>query len=189
MEFIVIDGLDGSGKDTQVKLLSDSYKKAGKKVKVCLHPSSETFFGKKAKKALLKEGKLNHIKATVFFGLDVIKSINRYYYFSRDADILIFSRYIMSVVYLPNVINVIIYKIVSFLLPTSSYMFFLDVTPEESLKRIGSRGEDVEMFENKKELEKARNKSKNVLYEWIVINADNSIEKVHEEIKDNCPYL
>ena len=89
----------------------------------------------------------------------------------------------MAVVYLPNVINVIIYKIVSFILPTSNYMFFLDVTPEESLKRIDSRSEDTEMFENIEELKKARNKSKKVIYEWNVINADDSIASVNNEIK------
>ncbi len=89
----------------------------------------------------------------------------------------------MAVVYLPNVINVIIYKIVSFILSTSNYMFFLDVTPEKSLKKIDSRSEDTEMFENIEELKKARNKSKKVIYEWNVINADDSIASVNNEIK------
>lgn len=30
-KFIVIDGLDGAGKDTQVKLLAEMYEKQGKK--------------------------------------------------------------------------------------------------------------------------------------------------------------
>ena len=87
-------------------------------------------------------------------------------------------------VYLPNVINVIIYKIVSFILPTSDYMFFLDVSPEESLKRIAARSEDVEMFENIDELRKARIKSKKVIYEWNVINADDSINNVNSKIME-----
>jgi dTMP kinase len=90
----------------------------------------------------------------------------------------------MSVVYLPNVINIIIYKFVSFVLPTSDYMFFLDVSPEESLKRIDNRSEETEMFENMEELEKARIKSKKVTYDWNIINADNSIAKVNDEIKE-----
>lgn len=31
-KFIVIDGLDGAGKDTQVKLLAEMYEKQGKNV-------------------------------------------------------------------------------------------------------------------------------------------------------------
>ena len=81
-------------------------------------------------------------------------------------------------------INIIIYKFVSFVLPTSEYMFFLDVSPEESLKRIDNRSEETEMFENMEELEKARIKSKKVTYDWNIINADNSIAKVNDEIKE-----
>ena len=90
----------------------------------------------------------------------------------------------MAVVYLPNIINVIIYKIVSFILPTSKYMFFLDVSPEESLKRLDKRDGDTEMFENMDELKKARSKSKKVIYEWNVINADDSIANVNSKIKE-----
>lgn len=186
MKFIVIDGLDGSGKDTQVSLLADMYKKEGKNVVVRSHPSKDNCFGRKSKEALLKTGKLNHIKATVFFGLDVIRSVIKYYYGSNDIDVLIFSRYIMAVVYLPNVINIIIYKIVAFILPTPKSMFFLDVSPEESLKRIHSRSEDLEMFESYDELQKARDKSKKVSKDWWVIPADSSINEISNKIKNKC---
>lgn len=63
-------------------------------------------------------------------------------------------------------------------------MFFLDVSPEESLKRIDNRSEDTEMFENMEELKKARFKSKKVTYEWNIINADNSVAEVNNEIKE-----
>lgn len=168
-KFIVIDGLDGSGKDTQVKLLAEMYEKQGKNVVVRSHPSMDNKYGIKSKEALLKTGKINHLKATVYFGLDAIRSIRKYYN-NDNIDVLIFSRYI--------------YKFVSFVLPTSDYMFFLDVSPEESLKRIDNRSEETEMFENMEELEKARIKSKKVTYDWNIIDADNSIAKVNDEIKE-----
>ena len=182
-KFIVIDGLDGAGKDTQVKLLAEMYEKHGKNVVVRSHPSMDNKYGIKSKETLLKTGKINHLKATVYFGLDAIRSIRKYYN-NDNIDVLIFSRYIMFVVYLPNVINIIIYKFVSFVLQTSDYMFFLDVSPEESLKRIDNRSEETEMFENMEELEKARIKSKKVTYDWNIIDADNSIAKVNNEIKE-----
>ncbi len=183
VKFIVIDGLDGAGKDTQVELLADMYKKQGKNVVVRSHPCKDNKYGVKSKEALLKTGKVNHLKATIYFGLDAIRSVRKYYH-NDNIDVLIFSRYIMAVVYLPNIINVIIYKIVSFILPTSDYMFFLDVSPEESLKRLDKRNEDTEMFENMDELKKARTKSKKVIYEWNVINADDSVANVNSKIKE-----
>ena len=185
MKFIVIDGLDGSGKDTQIELLGDFYKNQGKNVVVRSHPCDDNRFGRKSKKALLKEGKLNNIIATVYFGLDAIRSVRKYSH-DDSIDVLIFSRYILAVMYLPNVINVIVYKIVCFVLPTSDCMFFLDVSPEESLRRINSRDEDVEMFENIESLSEAREKSRKFVYNWNVVDGDESIEAINGVIISKC---
>lgn len=185
MKFIVIDGLDGSGKDTQVQLIADAFKKEGKNVVVRSHPNSDNHYGQKSKESLMKNGKINHLKATVYFALDVIRSIVKFYK-KDNIDVLIFSRYILAVVYLPNVINIIIYKLVAFILPTSKYMFFLDASPQVLLNRINKRGEDKEMFENLEELEKAREKSKKVLDEWNIISAEKSVTQINNEIKNKC---
>ena len=184
-KFIVIDGLDGCGKDTQVNLLVDEYEKMGREVTVRSHPCCDNKFGKKSKQALLKTGKINHLKATIYFGLDALRSVHMYYY-NKDTDVLIFSRYTMAVAYLPNVVNVIVYKIVSFALPKLDCMFFLDVTPEESLRRIQSRNEEEEMFENIDDLRKARSKTSKVTYEWNVIPADGPAEAINGKILTKC---
>ena len=88
--------------------------------------------------------------------------------------------------YLPNGINTIIYKIVAFILPTSDYMFFLDVTPEESLRRIGYRDEETEMFENIDSLRENREKSQKFTYNWNVVSADDSPEVISKKIIDKC---
>ena len=72
-KFIVIDGLDGSGKDTQVNLIAEAYQKKGRDVTIRSHPCNDNKFGRKSKAALLKTGKLNHIKATIYFGLDAVR--------------------------------------------------------------------------------------------------------------------
>ena len=184
-KFIVIDGLDGCGKDTQVNLLADVYKKQGKNVVIRSHPCNDNKYGQKSKQALLKEGKYYHLKATVFFGLDAIRSVIKY---SHDdtIDVLIFSRYILAVMYLPNVVNTIVYKIVAFILPTSDYMFFLDITPEESLRRINARNENKEMFENIDSLRKNRLKSQKFTQNWHVISADDSPEIISQKIIEKC---
>ena len=48
-KFIVIDGLDGAGKDTQVKLLAEMYEKQGKNVVVRSHPCKDNKYGIKSK--------------------------------------------------------------------------------------------------------------------------------------------
>lgn len=184
-KFIVIDGLDGSGKDTQVNLLAEAYRKKGREVTVRSHPCNDNKFGRKSKEALLKEGKINHIKATIYFGLDAVRSVHIYCY-RRDVDVLIFSRYILAVMYLPNVVNTIVYKIVAFVLPTSDCMFFLDITPEESLRRIGTRDEQTEMFENIDSLRQNRERSRKFTYNWNVVSGDDSPEAISEKIIAKC---
>ena len=184
-KFIVIDGLDGSGKDTQIELLADEYRKQGKNVVVRSHPCDDNKFGIKSRQALLKTGKINHIKATLYFGLDAIRSVRKYY--SDDSiDVLIFSRYILAVMYLPNGLNMVVYKIVAFILPTSDCMFFLDVSPEESLRRLSKREGETEMFENEEALIKARNKSKKFTYNWNVIPGDDPAEVISQKIIKKC---
>ena len=184
-KFIVIDGLDGSGKDTQVNLLAKAYSEMGRSVTVRSHPCNDNKFGRKSKQALLKTGKWNHIKATIYFGLDAVRSVHMYCY-NRDTDVVIFSRYILAVMYLPNVVNTIVYKIVAFILPTSDCMFFLDITPEESLRRIGSRHEQTEMFENIDSLRENRQRSTKFTYNWNVVSADDAPEVISQKIVEKC---
>ncbi|WP_407415348.1 thymidylate kinase [Methanobrevibacter sp.] len=184
-KFIVIDGLDGSGKDTQVRLLAEMYEKQGRSVTVRSHPCCDNKFGRKSKQALLKTGKVNKIKATVYFGLDAIRSVVKYTHDDK-VDVLIFSRYILAVMYLPDVINTIVYKIVVFVLPTSDCMFFLDVSPEESLRRMDSRGEETEIFENIDSLRENRLKSQKFTYNWNVIPGDDAAEVISEKIITKC---
>ena len=184
-KFIVFDGLDGCGKDTQVNLIAEMYEQQGRKVDIRSHPCSDNKFGRKSKQALLKTGKFNHLKATLYYGLDALRSVHMYYY-NKDTDVLIFSRYTMAVAYLPDVVNVIVYKIVSNVLPKSDCMFFLDVSPEESLRRIQSRNEEEEMFENIDDLRKVRSKTKIATYEWNIIPADDAPEVISEKIIAKC---
>lgn len=184
-KFIVFDGLDGCGKDTQVNLIAEMYEQQGRKVDIRSHPCSDNKFGRKSKQALLKTGKFNHLKATLYYGLDALRSVHMYYY-NKDTDVLIFSRYTMAVAYLPDIVNVIVYKIVSFVLPKSDCMFFLDVSPEESLRRIQSRNEEEEMFENIDDLRKVRSKTKIATYEWNIIPADDAPEVISQKVRDIC---
>ena len=95
MKFIAIDGLDGSGKDTQIDLLANYYRNQGKNVVVRSHPCDDNRYGRKSRQALLGAGKIDRIKATVYFGLDAIRSVRKYSH-DDSIDVLIFSRYAVS---------------------------------------------------------------------------------------------
>jgi dTMP kinase len=178
MRYIIIDGLDGSGKDTQANLIREKYISNGERVVLRTHPSDDNAYGIKAKKALLGNGKINHIQASVYYALDVIRSVRLY---RKKGDTVIMVRYLMGVAYLPFPIAKLLYAFFSFVLPTSNYMFFLDVEPEELLKRLLKRNEH-EMFENLNDLVKVRGKALELAKTWHIINTGNSIEQTELEI-------
>ncbi|MFP4000441.1 MAG: thymidylate kinase [Thermoplasmata archaeon] len=182
MRFIVIDGLDAAGKDTQAHLLKKKYSDVGEDVILRSHPSSDNFFGKKAERALMGRGDFSRLLATVYFTLDVINSLLKV---DDRAETVIFVRYLCSVAYLPDPLVSRAYRFFSRVLPTSSYMFFLDVDPDEAIERINKR-DDRQIFENKKDLEKARRRALSVVDEWHVIDASSSVREVQ---RDFCKIL
>ncbi|KYC53284.1 MAG: thymidylate kinase [Candidatus Methanofastidiosum methylothiophilum] len=179
MRLIIIDGLDGAGKDTHANLIQERYLKKGDSVILRSHPEDDNPLGIKAKNSLLGEGKLNYIKASIYYALDVIRSIRLYH---DKSDTLIVVRYLMGVAYLPLPLAKIFYKFFSTILPTSEYMFFLDVDPDESLKRISKRNEK-EMFENLNDLVKVREKALKLAKNWNIINTCQSINEVQKQIE------
>ncbi|MDP3066876.1 MAG: AAA family ATPase [Methanobacteriaceae archaeon] len=178
MRFIIVDGLDGSGKSTHAELIREKYLKKGERVILREHPSNDNPYGLKAKKALLDRGKLNKINAALYYALDVIRSVRMYH---GKEENLIVVRYLMGVTYLPLPLAKLLYKIFAKILPTSPYMFFLDVKPEEALKRLSKRNER-EMFENLEDLKKIRDKALQLVKGWHVINTSGTIEDVQRNI-------
>ena len=68
MRLIIVDGLDGVGKDTHAELIKDRYEKHRESVVIRSHPESDNFFGRKAKKALLGKDNYNKVKAWRYWG-------------------------------------------------------------------------------------------------------------------------
>ncbi len=179
MRLIVIDGLDAAGKDTHAHLIKERYSNNGEKVVLRSHPCSDSLFGTKAEEALKGEGKYNRVKATFYFTLDVINSFLRV---DKSIDTLIFVRYLCSVAYLPEPLVSKSYKLLSALFPTSPFMFFLDVEPEEALKRLNDR-KNRQIFENEEDLKKIRKRALSIVDEWHVIDTSKSIKEAQAEIK------
>ncbi|HOI72377.1 MAG TPA: thymidylate kinase [Methanobacterium sp.] len=179
MRFIVIDGMDGAGKDTHALMLKKKCRDCGQTVILRSHPESDNIYGRKAKDALLGKGKFNKITASVFYAIDVIRSV---YLYHGKADNVIFVRYLFGVAYLPYPLAKLLYKFFSLFLPTSDYMFFLDLKPDKALKRISKR-DDQEIFENLDDLMKVREKIKKLSSGWKVINTKGSIDDVQEEME------
>ncbi len=182
MKLIIVDGLDGVGKDTQARFIKKRYEKLGKKVIIRSHPESDNFFGRKAKKALLGKGKINKLKASFFYMIDVLLSIKKYYR-KKNYDTLIMVRYLVGTAYLPKRFAEIAYNFFENFVPTSEYMFFLDASPEILLKRVANRKEK-EMFETLEEFENVRKKALHLVRHWNIIDISGSIDNSYSKIEN-----
>ncbi len=182
MVLIVIDGLDASGKSTQATSLCELLSNNTRTVLLRIHPSDDNFFGVRAKRFLNKRGKSAHFASAFFYMLDVVRSILLYSW--QKYNYTIFVRYLMGTAYLPSPLDRISYQFFASVVPTSNLMFFLDVPPEEAVRRIKLTRIRLEMFENLNELKKIRKKALSLarLDNWQIIDAGKTVEEVENEI-------
>ncbi len=99
--FIVIDGIDGSGKKTQVDLLIKKIRKNGLKVKTIDFPQYENnFFGKFIGECLVGQygdfAKLDSRIASVLYAADRFESSSKIKKWLREGNIVIADRYVSS---------------------------------------------------------------------------------------------
>ncbi|MDD3145143.1 MAG: deoxynucleoside kinase [Candidatus Gracilibacteria bacterium] len=213
--FVVIDGLDGSGKGTQVKLLEENLKKLGKKVKVLDYPrygEKSSFFVEK----YLNGGYGKNVsakQASIFYALDRYDDSFNLRADFETYDFIISNRYVSA-----NMIHQT-GKIVDeierdeflewledlefsiFNIPKPDKVIFLNVTPETSQKLVLKKsdreylkdGKKMDLHEeDKNHLTNAYNAAIQVVkkYNWTKIDCEfegnmRSIEEINSEILKN----
>jgi dTMP kinase len=183
LTFIILDGLDGSGKSTQAQFILKFLEEGGKTVCLRVHPEKDNLFGVKARQFLYSKGKSAHFAAALFYMIDVIRSIILFSW--RKVDYVIFVRYLMGTAYLPAPLHKIAYHFFAFVVPKSEIMIFLDVSPEEAAFRIARSRGGREMFEDFDALSKVRSKALSLasLGKWIIINSNKPAIEVAAAIK------
>lgn len=183
LTFIVIDGLDGSGKSTQAQFILNLLEGRGKTVCLRIHPEQDNVFGVKARQFLYSRGKSAHFASALFYMIDVIRSILLYSW--RKFDYVIFVRYLMGTAYLPEPWHKIAYDFFAIVVPKSELMLFLDVSPEEATSRITRFRSEREMFEDIDALRKVRAKALSLAFfgKWIIVNSNKPVSEVAETVK------
>lgn len=176
--------MDGSGKSTQAELLCEYLESQGMSYIMRAHPSDDNYFGRKGREYLLKEGSYARIMASVFYMLDVIRSVIKYRWARKDY--IIFVRYLMGTAYLPSPMHRTAYSLFKFLMPLGDHMFFIDVTPEEAHKRIEENRTEKEMFESFEKLQKVRGKVLELAQrkEWVILDGDQELDEIQSEIRN-----
>jgi len=171
MRWIVVDGIDGSGKNTHAMTIKDYYERKGESVLILTHPS-DRWAGRMTRRALRREGKIMQLLAGVFFVLDVLCSLSRRRIW-RNYDTVVMVRYLLATAYLPGRFAHFAYEFFRKLLPVPSRLLLVDTEPAIALERIRSRNQEMEIFETPSRLEEVRRRMLSIAGDgWRVL--DNS---------------
>ena len=161
--FIAFEGIDGSGKSTQVKILSQKLELEGHKVYTTFEPTDSPI-GSMIRNVFNHKMEADHKTIAGLFVADrlnhllnqtngMIKMLNDG--FTVITDRYYFSSYAYHGVHMP-VDWVIQANTLSADLLRPDLNIFIDISPEESMKRISKGRETVEMYETLDNLKKVK---------------------------------
>jgi dTMP kinase len=157
MRWIVIDGIDGSGKSTYARWMKEHYESLGETVLVRIHPS-EGLLGSLTRRTLQGKGRMLRLLASLLFIGDVLASLRSLRRDMQRYDTIIYVRYLMATAYLPERFIQQGYNFFAKILPVPKRLLLVDIDPKVALRRIEDRNEAQEMFEDIESLRKIRKK-------------------------------
>lgn len=184
IRWIVVDGIDGSGKNTIARMIGDHYCERGERVFMVAHPSDGRF-GKISRIALQGTGRAMEVTATIFYVFDVLSSVSRLRRLEGKYQTVIFVRYLMGTAYLPETLAPKAYDFFSKLLPVPRRLLLVDIDPGVAMERISGRDKRWEMFENLESLVKVRgNVLKLASDEWDVVENSGDLEATYSSVME-----
>ena len=185
--FIVIEGLDGSGKTTQIEWLRDYFQSKGEAVHLT-HEPTDLPTGRLIRQVLRKEIAMDPRSLAALFAADRIEHL-----FNPAAGILaklaggyhvIASRYYFSSLayqgeFMDPAYVASLNRLAKSTLP-ADLTIFLDLDPAQSMQRIADRREAVELFETEAKLQHVRESFRQV---FEVYGADENIRIVDAAVE------
>lgn len=194
-KFIVFEGIDGAGKTTQIRLLEAYLQKKGRRV-VCTAEPTDLPSGKQLRRALSGEEPKTPCELAALFTLDRIahnmQPKTGIAALLESGNDLICDRYFYSTLaYQGSETDPDWVRSMNLNCPEIRHpdlCIFLDLSPEESMKRINSRPEAREIYETRERLERVRAQFHAVLKTFDpqsvrIVDAGKSIDEVQSEIQ------
>ncbi len=159
-KFIVFEGIDGAGKSTQITLLADALRRAGRRVLTTAEPT-DTATGRLLRAALAGKDARSPAEMAALFTLDRIgHSAEIGQALAEGFDVICDRYYYSSLAYQGSLCDYEWVRHMNCACPDILHpdlCVFLDLTPAEALSRIRARGEAAEIYENEVALTRTRN--------------------------------
>jgi len=196
--FIAFEGIDGSGKSTQVKLLKEKLEQAGLKVYTTCEPT-ESPIGKIIRDIFTHKMEADHRVIAGLFVADrldhllnktngIIKMLEEGYTVITDR--YYFSSYAYQSTHM-DLNWVIQANSLSANLLRPDINIFIDITPEQSMERLKKGRSSIELYETLENLQNVRNKYFEVMEllqsveKIFKINGNRDADTISNEIWNN----
>lgn len=183
--FVVLEGIDGSGKTTQAKLLYEALRRDGYDAVLLSEPTNGKY-GRLIRDKLVS-GEYTAEELYNLFVLDRKENAKKIRFYLEKGDVVIMDRYYISTIAYQGSQGIPIKKIIEDHrgLPQPNLVVILDIEPKKALKRITSG----DTFENVSFLEKVRSIYLEIprildipCCEIRIVDGDRNINVIHEEI-------
>ncbi len=191
MGFIVIEGLDGAGGQSQTELLKEYFAENNIPSVFVKSPDYDHPIGQLISDYLNEKFELSNDQAFLAFATDVLNSVSKIEAGLKDEKIVIADRYITSTIAyhcsqgFPFEDAMKLVELLKY--PRADAIIFIDIKPETSMERKKGEGEldkyekEIEFLRKVRELY-MREINENVLGKWVVIDGERSKKEVHEDI-------
>ena len=193
--FIVFEGIDGAGKTTQIDLLIGRLQKEGRRVHRTAEPTESVTggllrdaLGGVAQRTACEMAALFVIDR-IFHNVNVVNGIEKL--LAEGVDVICDRYYYSSLAYQGSETDAAWVRDMNLNCPEirrPDACIFLDLTPEESMARIGRGRVTLEIYENEDRLTRVRNQFFRVFESLrdtdriCIVNAARTVEEIHEEI-------
>ena len=191
-KFIVFEGIDGAGVETQGKLLTRYFKKQKEKVQMLDYPDYKHAIGKLIHQYLYKKYNFSADIQFLLHLADFLKDKENIVHYLRKGENIISLRYFTSTLAyqglkgFPIKKGLEIAKLVS--LPKPDLVIYLDISPETSMRRKRKEKRKLDRNEsNKILLSKVRRFYKKlvkgqVFAKWVSIDGEESVKDVFQKV-------
>ncbi len=192
-KFIVIEGIDAAGKETQSKMLAEFLEKQGKKMLHLSYPDKASPIWKLIREYLKKVYDFPLEVQFLLYATDMAKDINRINGSLKNGGYVVADRYITSAFAYQCSQGFPLEKALKFAelfgFPKPDQIIYLKISPTTGIERKTKENGDLDRNEANEKLLAAVSEmygklaKENVFGKWIVIDGEKSREEVFENMR------
>lgn len=200
--FIVLEGIDGSGKSTQAEILAALLKKQGAHAYLTREPS-DGVIGKLLRRALSGELQMSEQVMAALFAADRLEHLTNAQtgvlrYLKNDTQVICDRYYLSTYAYQSVAVDLdwtMALNKQAALMAKPDVHIFLDIAVDTALARIARNREHMDIYETKERLEETRTRYLEVIEKLkdteniVIINAEQSPEEIARDIWESVKYL